>query len=72
MAATEPDVGASITAASGTTGLVEVAAPEVPAPAVAPTIAAEAPVAWALADEPAMVEELLGRGALATKRRSLQ
>jgi len=68
----EPDNGAPITAASGTTGLAEVAAPEVPVLAVAPAVAAEALVAWAPADEPAMVEELLGRGALAIKRRSLQ
>jgi len=62
----------AVTAASGTSGLVEVAAPEVPVLAVIPAVAADAPVAWAPADVPAMVEELLGREALATKRRSLQ
>ena len=61
----------AVAAASGTSGLAEVAAPEVPAPAVAPAVAAKALVAWAPVDEPAMVEELLGRGALATKWRSL-
>jgi len=56
--AAAPSAGASAAAAS--------------VPAVAPAVTVEAPVAWALADEPAMVEELLGREALATKRRSLQ
>jgi hypothetical protein len=68
LGAAEPGDDAPITTASGTSGLAEVAAPEDPAPAVT----AEAAVAWAPADEPAMVEEMLGRGALATKRRSFQ
>jgi hypothetical protein len=54
----------------GSIGLAEAAAPELPAPAVAPAIAAEAPVAWITADEPAAVEELLGREALANKEKN--
>ncbi|XP_039804801.1 repressed By RIM101 protein 1-like [Panicum virgatum] len=72
LGAAESGNDAPVSTASGTIGLAEVTIPEDPAPAVAAAIAAEAAVTWAPADEPAMEEELLGRGALATKRRSLQ
>jgi hypothetical protein len=53
----------------GATGLAETAAPRLPAPTVAPAVVAEATVAWTPADEPAAVEELLGREALANKKK---
>jgi hypothetical protein len=65
----EPGDDVPVTTTSGTTGLAEVAAPEDPAPAVAAAVAAEAAVAWASADEPAIVEGMLGRGALAKQRK---
>ena len=64
-----PDAGAFAVAALGAIGLAEAAAPELPAPAVAPTVAAEALDAWTPADEPAVVEELPGREALANKEK---
>jgi hypothetical protein len=62
-----PGTGASAAAALGAIGLAEVAAPEVPTSA----IAAEAPVAWTPADEPAAAKELLGRKALANEEKKL-
>jgi hypothetical protein len=53
----------------GAIGLAEAAALELPAPAVASVVAAEAPVAWTPADEPAAVEELPGREALENKEK---
>ena len=77
----KPGVGASATVAgaSGTTpaaalgaiGLAEVAAPELPTSAVASAVAAEAPVAWTPADEPAAAEELLGQKTLANEEKKL-
>ncbi|XP_039855372.1 elastin-like [Panicum virgatum] len=64
-----PGAGAPAVAASGAIGLAEAAAPELPASTVAPAVAAEALVAWTPADEPAIVEELLGREALANKEK---
>ena len=64
-----PGTGASAAAALGAIGLAEVTAPELPTSAVASAVAAEAPVAWTPADEPAAVEELPGREALANKEK---
>jgi len=70
--AAAPDFGAPAADVSGATGLAEAAAPAHSVPVVAPTVVAEATDAWTLADGPTAAEELLGRGALATKRRSFQ
>jgi len=64
-----PGAGTSATAALGAIGLAEAAAPELLAPAVAPVVAIEAPVAWTPADEPTVVEELPGREALTNKEK---
>ena len=66
-----PGTGASAAAALGAIGLAEVAAPELPTSAVVSAVAAEAPVAWTPADEPAAAEELLGRKALANEEKKL-
>ena len=64
-----PGTGASAAAALGTIGLAEVAAPDVPTSAVAFAVAAEAPVTWTPADEPAAAEELPRREALANEEK---
>ena len=55
-----PGTGTSAAAALGAIGLAEVAAHELPTSVVASAVAAEAPIAWTPADEPAVVEELPG------------
>ena len=64
-----PGTGASAAAALGAIWLAEVATPEAPTSVVASTVAAEAPVAWTPADEPAAVEELPWREALANEEK---